>query len=406
MLSSADRSVEDVVRFFSRFGVEAAYLVPTNTGMKKSIMDATGSVRDYLVRKGFHDYGTQGQGTAKKIKVRAWFVRPHDVVGSSVALYRPESKNGDPRIWFYGLQKYAAAGNLLAIFVHANELWVVNTSQPSVFNSSADPASPLSELLRSLASFIGGPSAELLSKLRDISSLGFIRSMRDGPTGVGMTLETMLGISANSRKAPDFKGIEIKAGRSIPGRTNRSTLFSKAPDWKYSKISSAVALIDKYGYQREGDGRMQLYCTLRDRPNPQGLHLRVDDTNLHAVHATGLSLERVIQWSLDGLRSALAEKHHETFWVKAEVMQDDDGAEKFHYVAVRHTRSPMLTNLETLLELGHMQVDLLMHIARYGATRVPVARDHGYLFKLHPRDLDLLFPPSDTYVLKSSERGL
>ena len=53
-------------------------------------------------------------------------------------------------------------------------------------------------------------SEELLEKCRQINKKGFIKTMRVGDTGVGYTLETLLGIKANSNKSPDYKGIEIK----------------------------------------------------------------------------------------------------------------------------------------------------------------------------------------------------
>ena len=92
-------------------------------------------------------------------------------------------------------------------------------------------------------------SDELLSKLEKISNKGFIRSMRTGDTGVGFTLETLLGIPANSSKTPDYKGIEIKSSRT---RNKKDTLFSMVPNWKLSNIKSGDELVLKHG-----------------RPNPQ-----------------------------------------------------------------------------------------------------------------------------------------
>ena len=49
-----------------------------------------------------------------------------------------------------------------------------------------------------------------LDKIKSINNEGWIKSLRRGDTGVGYTLETKLGIKANSKKKPDYKGIEIK----------------------------------------------------------------------------------------------------------------------------------------------------------------------------------------------------
>lgn len=37
MLSAADVSISDVLRYFTQRGIEVAFLVPTETGMKKSV---------------------------------------------------------------------------------------------------------------------------------------------------------------------------------------------------------------------------------------------------------------------------------------------------------------------------------------------------------------------------------
>ena len=51
--------------------------------------------------------------------------------------------------------------------------------------------------------------------------------------GVGYTLETLLGIAANSSKAPDYKGIEIKSGRQ------------KSSEWTFNCFFTGAKLEDK-----------------------------------------------------------------------------------------------------------------------------------------------------------------
>ena len=399
MLQKADRPIEGVIRAFAARGVEAAFLVPTDTGLGKSIMDAHGQLRDYLRREGLHDYAAQAQGPASKKVVRAWHLGAAGRVEAKASLYRPETKEGDPRIWVTGLPRHARAGNLLAIFAHAGELYVANASAPGVVESLDDPSSPLGRLVREIALAKGGPATELLGKLRGIAAGGFVRSLRRGPTGVGMTLETLLGIQANSSKAPDYKGIEIKASRTSAkgGQAVRSTLFSKVPDWNRSAVKSAVELLRLHGYDKEG--RRQLYCSMGNEANSLGLFLAVEGEDLHAMRGTTPSPAKVVQWAMDGLRDALAQKHRETFWVKAVARRCRDGAEEFQYATVVHTRAPMVSNLDALLGNGRVEVDFLLHLVPGHAGAKPRARDHGYLFKIRPSDIGLLFPPPTVHCL-------
>ena len=401
MLERADRPIEEVMRALAAHGVEAGFLVPTETGLAKSIMDAHRELRDFLQRVGLHDYERQAKGPAAKLIVPAKYVGPRTVEDASASLYRPETKDGDPRIWITGLARRAEAGNLLALLVHEGTLYVANTSVPGVLESLDTPTSPLGRVVAEIERAKGGAARELLGKLGEVAGRGYVRSLRPGPTGVGMTLETLLGIEANSSKSPDFKGIEIKASRTRSGRratTSRVTLFSKVPDWKSSPVKSAVELLRAHGYDRAG--RRQLYCSMNHQPNTLGLFLAADEDNLHVMTSRTEPHSKVLKWDMSGLRQAFAEKHRETFWVKASVKKSTDGVEHFHYTSVVHTRAPVVSDLESLFDRGHVELDFLLHLRDRGPGQRPRARDHGYLFKMHPRDLSLVFPPPVIYDLE------
>jgi len=50
-------------------------------------------------------------------------------------------------------------------------------------------------------------------KLSDIKKKGYVKTLRQGPTGIGKTLETLLGIEENNISTPDLGRIELKAHR-------------------------------------------------------------------------------------------------------------------------------------------------------------------------------------------------
>ena len=62
MLSASDFPREKALAAFADYGVETAFLVPTRTGLQKSIMDAHMNLRVFLHRHGFHDFDRQQQG--------------------------------------------------------------------------------------------------------------------------------------------------------------------------------------------------------------------------------------------------------------------------------------------------------------------------------------------------------
>lgn len=397
MLTKSDTSIDLIAAAFAEHGVDAGYFVPTDTGLQKSIIDAHEGIRHFLKLKSLHNFYEQKQGPDHKKLLPVKLVLPQGTVDRELSLYRPQTKNGDPRMWVGHLGDYAMPFNLIALVVDPNRtIYVINCSRPDVWASRTRPGSPLHELL--VKSGKSDSAEELLEKLTDISALGFVDSMRTGPTGVGFTLESLLGISANSNRAPDYKGIEIKSGR-IPSNgaaRSRATMFSQIPKWELSHLKSGKEILQSYGYVNSDKNRTQLYCSVSSQPNSQGLFLRVDTTgelveNL-AAKADG-SESPVVVWLLSDLEDALVAKHKETFWIKAR--QRKSGLlEQFHFVNVVHTRSPLVGNFSLLVNTGKIEMDYTLSSKQSGGTR-----DHGYLFKIWPRNLDLLFPPPINYAL-------
>ena len=404
-LTQADRPISDVLRFFAEYGIEVALLVPTATGLAKSIMDAHASIRDLLKARGLHNYDEQPQGPDAKRIINATLVSTDTLRQTRASLYRPSTKSGDPRIWITGLNAHAVAGNVLALMTDGNHLFVVNASNLTLLDSGLIPGSPLHDVLQRLAPATNPVAIELLGKLQDVAAAGYIRTMQPGPSGVGFTLETLLGIKANARRTPDYKGIELKSSRATDsGRpTVRSTLFSMAPDWSKSPYT-ALRLLRTYGRDNE-ESRRQIYCTLDNVPNPTfGFYLRVEDSAAELSSRRGVPRnkplkmdEKVLAWSLEDLRSALQTKHRETFWIKAKTRGRGE-CEEFLYYEAQHTTGPLPANFEALIESGHIELDFLLSLKK-GRNGQERARDHGYLFKMWERDRDLLFAPAKRYAL-------
>ncbi len=65
---------------------------------------------------------------------------------------------------------------------------------------------------------------QLQERLVNLKERGFLPSMRSGNTGIGYTLETLLGVDENNLRLPDLGEIELKAQRR--NATNRITLFT------------------------------------------------------------------------------------------------------------------------------------------------------------------------------------
>lgn len=393
MLSNADVDLTDVIRDLASQGVEAGYLVPTANGLQKSIMDAHQSLRIYLKSSGYHDFDSQPQGTESKVVKSCFILGERGWISSRVSLYRPNTKSGDPRIWISGLKDHATASNLLVLIVLDHDLYVVNASR-DLWNSIRTPNSYLSRLIGSVSKEKTQAETELLEMLKEIWSKGFVPSTTNADNGVGDTLENLLGIKRNASRLPDFQGIELKASRkqSLRSRSrNRSNLFSLAPNWDLSVCKNGKDILDKYGYQTP-NGRKALQVTLNHKPNAQGLFLSLSKSESaieNFASRNGMN-EKVVLWQLEDLQTSLAEKHRATFWVKAE-SRIRDQREEFHYQDVTITSKPLVQNFGPLVSAGKIELDFTFSEKERDSGKVYV-RDHGYLWKLNPKDFNLIFP--------------
>jgi len=380
------------------FGADAAFVVPTATGLRKSIIDATSPLRMFLVENSIHDFSLQQQGQAHKVTLRIGLIGINSIEWRNLTLYRPATKDGDPRIWISSLGGYANPWNLLGLFLGPNrELYAINFSNDELRRSIDFDGSPANGVLSSQST--SDIANELKQLLIAIKAKGPIRSMRAGSTGIGFTLETLLGIKANSSKTPDYKGIEVKSGRRKLGKksANRSNLFAKTPNWKLSRLKRGLDVLQVFGYKNKKTGRLELYCTVSTRPNPQGLYFEIDESKDYLVNYgpdVNGSPQMATIWEVNDLTDALKAKHAETFWVSAVTTKDQHGQEFFLYDRFVHTRRPLTSNFRTLLSIGVITMDYTLSLI--GPGRV---KDHGYIFKIPPKDLHLLFPAAVEVIL-------
>lgn len=399
MLAMSKTPIKSVLSHFADRGLEVAFLVPTPNGYKKSIMDAIASVREFLKTNKLHDYEKQHQGTQYKVLLPTYFVDVHALRETQTSLYRPETKEGDPRIWFRDLKSFCEPCDLLAIVTDGESLYVLNLSNRDTFESLVRNSGIPADTLNRLRADDEAVANELLGKFNELHRRGFVRSIIIGDTGVGMTAEHYIGIPPNALKTPDYKGIEIKCSRKTQKTPNRVNLYSQVPDWKNSRGMTAEKLLQSYGYWTESEEgrRFNLYCTVEaHRPNTQSLFFEVDDKQDLLINYSQLDQKKlyVVQWSLQTLRERLLEKHKETFWVKAQ-SRIEDGIEYFQYDSVVHTKKPTASLLGPLIDAGIITMDYTMHFKENGKVR-----DHGYLFKIKPDNVGMLFPDPIIHELK------
>ena len=71
---------------------------------------------------------------------------------------------------------------------------------------------------------------EFIARFKKIKNMGWVKTHRNGQTGIGKTLEDLLEIEENNIQGPDFGEYELKSARK--NSNSMLTLITKSPDTK------------------------------------------------------------------------------------------------------------------------------------------------------------------------------
>ena len=383
----------------------------TATGLKKSILDATTPMRTYFKENNVHDYELQAQGQENKVTKKTYILTGGKIIETTTSLYRPITKEGDPRLWVYGLKDTTEADDIHAIIAqNPDELYVINLTKVDIPRfCETDIENPIRDLVKGLSDYADIVSEELLYRLLEFKGVWIDTNLR-ADTAIGRQVEALLGIDMNASREPDYKGIELKSFRSQ--RPNiKKNLFCKVPDWDISYLKSGAEIVEKYGYLSGGvkSYRNTLYCKA---PNSQNLRLNMNyPDNLLEIEEDRKIAEDVYKkiadvavWRLQTLHQCLLQKHHETFWIEVDSRLGEQGQEQFRFNKIEHTRNPNVSQFDILLEQSMITVDLLLGRPKVDLTTgKPKKGGDAVSFKIKKSAAGLLFPQSKFYTFLGTQ---
>ncbi|MFH1972650.1 MAG: MvaI/BcnI family restriction endonuclease [archaeon] len=231
---------------------------------------------------------------------------------------------------------------------------------------------------------------DIKEKLKELKDKGFVKSLRKDNTGIGYTLETMLGIKENNLGEPDlsYNGIPVELKAQRIDASSRVTLFTKVPHWS---PLSAKQIIEKYGY-KDIKGRKALKTTLKvDGFNEQGFKLELDEENnkLNIVHKEG---GVVSFFKIEELMAILKKKLHENLLMVLAFRKMEKDGEYFNYSSAILLTKMTEKAFELLLKEGLMVWEFRMDIReRTQGKGNFFVRDHGPGFRLSRNHLDKLY---------------
>lgn len=208
-----------------------------------------------------------------------------------------------------------------------------------------------------------------------IKQAGYIRNTRSGPTGVGHTFESLLGLKEDNIALPDLGEVEVKARRV--NSTSMVTLFTfDRKAW----VMKPLAAVKKYG-TLDKSGRQGLYFTMARTPTSTGLFLHIEEELISVRHLSG---EIVAVWNLEQLANQFMKKLPALILVSA-LSEVRDGREWFNYTRAQFLTGTSPDILREQILAGNVLVDLRLH------DQVTRARNHGTGFRAREDKLSLLF---------------
>jgi hypothetical protein len=205
---------------------------------------------------------------------------------------------------------------------------------------------------------------ELTKKFEEIKNNGFVPSMRSGTTGIGFTLEMLLGIKENNLPIPDIGGrTEIKTIRKNSSSLVTLFTFNKGV-WNIKQKD----LILKYGYLDEKN-RMALKNTVfYGKDTAQGLSINVDE-NKNIIQLCDTKNDTILAtWDVYVIVGKFMTKLSRLILVLAD-RQVLENREYFHYNEVYFLTNPSPRGFIIAFKNQSVGVDIRMHLKENGTVR-------------------------------------
>ncbi|MGK4166580.1 MvaI/BcnI family restriction endonuclease [Ligilactobacillus salivarius] len=224
----------------------------------------------------------------------------------------------------------------------------------------------------------------------EIKSKGWIKSHRNGPTGIGKTFEDELNKDEDNDWAPDFKDIEIKSRDRLG--TSMITLFTKSPS---NPKRANTYLLNQYGSGSENNRKFHVTTdTLSPKPEISDKYeykfkIKVDRKTEKVIQEVfdlnGQIIDTSVYWTFEDLAKHIERKLGKVVIVDAEVDKRKDGT-YYKYVNATFISKITVEAIISALESGYMKID--NRIGRYKSGKnIGKTHDHGTGFRVSWKDL-------------------
>lgn len=230
---------------------------------------------------------------------------------------------------------------------------------------------------------------DFIREYKKICEMGWIKTHRSGPTGIGKTLEDLLGIEENNIDGPDFGEYELKSCRS--DSKSMLTLFTRAP--QPAKANTYLRLTYGYASGAYDNDEKVLHATLSANRftsiSNTGHELKINckDDGIYIESESGIEN---IYWSRDALKSCFEKKYRGKFVYAKALSRTVNDSEEFKFYEAYEVSGFDYDSFINLLESGNIYVDLRIGQYHSGPNKGKT-HDHGTGFRIKESDQPQLF---------------
>jgi len=235
----------------------------------------------------------------------------------------------------------------------------------------------------------------LQKKFIKIKEMGYIKSVRNGSTGIGMTFEKLIGKQIDNASNPDFFDIEIKTKRKYSvSNINLININPKGPtnqeinrlkntygynDKKDPNLKKLNAIIN--GKKIEKCGAGFLFKLKVDRKQKK-IFICILDNDLNLI-------EKRLYWDFEIIKERIYKKINILALVYA-LTNKKNGVEYFKYYKMNIYILKDFNNFIRLIENGKIKVALKLG-NYYTKERYGMTNSHGISFIIDDKDILELF---------------
>lgn len=236
---------------------------------------------------------------------------------------------------------------------------------------------------------------ELVDRLNEISNQ-WVHSNRSHDTGIGKTLEDLLGIEENNFPGPNGETVELKSIRK--NSSSMITLFTKSP----TPSESIKNLLEDFGYPSNNDPtkknlHVDLYGNrVSEIKGVPSLKLSLTPSRIDIENAEG---KKYGGWSYEILKKSFESKMFRVLLVKADT-RGSKGNEEFNYNEAWVLMSFSFERFITLINKGIVKVELRLGIYPKGSKKEGRPHDHGTAFRVLEANIQDCFAYRDRIIPK------